>query len=61
MVNRKLGSLALILVTGASGHVGGAILRGLRSLGVEAVAMVRDPEARPPEIAIRNPASHRRL
>ena len=35
----------MILVTGASGYVGSAVLRGLRSLGVETVAMVRDPEA----------------
>ena len=34
----------MILVTGATGYVGGAILRRLSSLEVEAVAMVRDPE-----------------
>jgi NAD(P)H dehydrogenase (quinone) len=38
------GGLELILVTGASGYVGGAILRRLRSLEVETVAMVRNPE-----------------
>jgi NAD(P)H dehydrogenase (quinone) len=45
LVNRKIGSLDLILVTGASGYIGGAILRKLQSLGVETVAMARDPEA----------------
>ncbi len=35
----------MILVTGATGHVGGAVVRGLRSLGLETVAMVRDVEA----------------
>jgi NAD(P)H dehydrogenase (quinone) len=35
----------MILVTGATGHVGGAIVRRLRSLGLETVAMVRNPAA----------------
>ena len=35
----------MILVTGATGHVGGAIVRRLRSLGLETAAMVRNPEA----------------
>jgi len=35
----------LILVTGATGYVGGAILRRLSSLEVETVAMVRDAKA----------------
>jgi NAD(P)H dehydrogenase (quinone) len=41
----EIGKPALILVTGASGYVGSAILRKLRLLGVETVAMVRNPEA----------------
>lgn len=35
----------MILVTGATGHVGGAVVHRLRSLGLETVAMVRDVEA----------------
>lgn len=47
----------MILVTGATGHVGGAVVRRLASLGQDVVAMVRDrrtaAERLPPGIALR--------
>lgn len=47
----------MILVTGATGHVGGAVVGRLVSLGHDVVAMVRDPrtaaEHLPPGIALR--------
>jgi nucleoside-diphosphate-sugar epimerase len=35
----------MILVTGTAGHAGRAVVHGLRSLGLETVAMVRGVEA----------------
>lgn len=47
----------MILVTGATGHVGGAVVRRLASLGRDVVAMVRDrrtaAERLPPGLALR--------
>ncbi|MGX1785905.1 NAD(P)H-binding protein [Bosea sp. NPDC055332] len=47
----------MILVTGATGHVGGAVVGRLVSLGHDVVAMVRDRrtavERLPPEVALR--------
>jgi NAD(P)-dependent dehydrogenase (short-subunit alcohol dehydrogenase family) len=50
-------SATMILVTGATGHVGRAVLYRLASLGHDVVAMVRDVQAAsrrlPPGIALR--------
>ncbi|MBN9221390.1 MAG: NAD(P)H-binding protein [Mesorhizobium sp.] len=35
----------MILVTGATGHIGGAVVRGLLALSHEVAALVRNPEA----------------
>lgn len=35
----------MILVTGATGHIGGAVVRGLLALGHEVAALARNPEA----------------
>ena len=47
----------MILVSGATGHVGGAVVRRLAAAGHDVVAMVRDPrtaaEQLPPGIALR--------
>jgi NAD(P)H dehydrogenase (quinone) len=45
IVERKIGTQAMILVTGATGHIGGAVVRGLAAHNREVAALVRKPEA----------------
>ena len=56
-----------VLVTGANGFVGSHVLQALRELGVDAIALVRDPRRLPPDFTgevrqgdIRDPAFVRR-
>lgn len=44
-VKRKIGTAKMILVTGATGHVGNAVVSRLVSSGHEVAALVRKPEA----------------